>query len=63
MLQELQRQYVSLKMGSTSALSPAAEHPLQDLDSPSPSPIRPLHSGSTSTLYTTSRPVRIYNLS
>lgn len=47
-LQELQRQYMSLKYGS-SALSPASEHPLQDLDSPSP--VKPLHTGSTSALY------------
>ncbi|CAH1112604.1 unnamed protein product [Psylliodes chrysocephalus] len=48
-LQELQRQYMSLKYGCTSSLSPTSEHPLQDIDSPSP--IRPLHTGSTSALY------------
>ncbi|KAJ8954794.1 hypothetical protein NQ318_014906 [Aromia moschata] len=52
MLQELQRQYMSLKYGCISALSPASEHPLQDIDSPSP--IRPLHTGSTSALYSSS---------
>uniref|UniRef100_A0A6P7GBU2 Kinesin-like protein Klp98A n=1 Tax=Diabrotica virgifera virgifera TaxID=50390 RepID=A0A6P7GBU2_DIAVI len=51
-LQELQRQYMSLKFGCTSALSPTSEHPLQDIDSPSP--IRPLHTGSTSALYSPS---------
>lgn len=54
-LQELQRQYMSVKYGCTSLLSPASEHPLQDVDSPSP--IRPLHTGSTSALYTPSMPV------
>lgn len=52
---------MSLKMGSSSVLSPAAEHPLQDIDSPSPSPIRPMHTGSTSALYTSFRPVSIRN--
>ncbi|KAL3287107.1 hypothetical protein HHI36_001588 [Cryptolaemus montrouzieri] len=48
-LQDLQKQYMALKSGSTCLLSPADEHPLQDLDSPSP--LKPLHTGSTSTLY------------
>lgn len=48
-LQELQKQYVTMKSKPTSLLSPADEHPLQDFDSPSP--LRPLHSGSTSALY------------
>ncbi|XP_057652749.1 kinesin-like protein KIF16B isoform X2 [Diorhabda carinulata] len=48
-LQDLQRQYMSLKYGCTSTLSPTSEHPLQDIDSPSP--IRPTHTGSTSALY------------
>ncbi|XP_065167719.1 kinesin-like protein Klp98A isoform X2 [Atheta coriaria] len=48
-LQDLQKQYLAVKAGSPSILSPAAEHPLQDLDSPSP--MRPLHAGSTSALY------------
>nr|CAI5852223.1 unnamed protein product [Callosobruchus analis] len=56
-LQELQRQYMSLKYGCTSSLSPASEHPLQDIDSPSP--IRPLHTGSTSALY--SPPLQLQN--
>ncbi|KAJ8925878.1 hypothetical protein NQ315_009730 [Exocentrus adspersus] len=51
-LQELQRQYMSLKYGCTSSLSPTTEHPLQDNDSPSP--IRPLHTGSMSALYSPS---------
>lgn len=54
-LQDLQRQYMSLKVGGSSSLLPAAEHPLQDLDSPSP--IRPLHTGSTSAICSTPRPV------
>lgn len=49
-LQELQRQYMALKVGSPSVLSPASEHPLQHLDIPSP--VRPIHRGSTSALYT-----------
>lgn len=44
-----------MKLGSPSVLSPATEHPLQDLDSPSP--IRPLHTGSTSALYSPTMPV------
>ncbi|XP_066262370.1 kinesin-like protein Klp98A isoform X2 [Euwallacea similis] len=51
-LQELQRQYMAIKYGCSSFLSPALEHPLQDLDSPSP--IKPLHTGSTSALYSSS---------
>ncbi|KAH1007307.1 hypothetical protein HUJ04_004562 [Dendroctonus ponderosae] len=51
-LQELQRQYMAMKYGCYSNLSPALEHPLQDMDSPSP--IRPLNTGSTSALYTSS---------
>ncbi|XP_066142639.1 kinesin-like protein Klp98A isoform X2 [Euwallacea fornicatus] len=51
-LQELQRQYMAIKYGCCSFLSPALEHPLQDLDSPSP--IKPLHTGSTSALYSSS---------
>lgn len=57
-LQELQRQYMSVKYGCTSLLSPASEHPLQDVDSPSP--IRPLHTGSTSALYNPSAMVSRY---
>ncbi|KAJ3648828.1 hypothetical protein Zmor_020600 [Zophobas morio] len=53
-LQELQRQYMSLKCGSSSVLSPASEHPLQDVDSESPSPVKPVHTGSTSALYSPS---------
>lgn len=49
---------MSVKYGCTSLLSPASEHPLQDIDSPSP--IRPLHTGSTSALYTPSIPVIFY---
>ncbi|KAJ8979719.1 hypothetical protein NQ317_015543 [Molorchus minor] len=60
-LQELQRQYMSLKYGCTSALSPASEHPLQDVDSPSP--IRPLHTGSTSALYSSSLQLQSQRLS
>lgn len=55
-LQQLQRQYMALKYGSSSALSPATEHPLQDVDSPSP--IKPLHTGSTSALYSSSLQIR-----
>lgn len=62
-LQDLQRQYMSLKMGSPSVLSPAAEHPLQDLDSPSPSPVRPLHTGSTSALYSPPLPMQRNSMS
>ncbi|KAF7281404.1 hypothetical protein GWI33_004786 [Rhynchophorus ferrugineus] len=51
-LQQLQRQYMALQYGHSSALSPTVEHPLQDLESPSP--VKPLHTGSTSVLYSTS---------
>ncbi|CAH0550729.1 unnamed protein product [Brassicogethes aeneus] len=57
-LQELQRQYMSVKFGSNCVLSPASEHPLQDIDS-SPSPLKPLHTGSTSALY--SPPLQLQN--
>nr|XP_022909743.1 kinesin-like protein Klp98A isoform X1 [Onthophagus taurus]XP_022909744.1 kinesin-like protein Klp98A isoform X2 [Onthophagus taurus] len=62
-LQDLQKQYMSLKIGpSSSILSPAAEHPLQDLHD-SPSPIRPLHTGSTSALYSPPIPLHGRHLS
>lgn len=51
---------MSVKYGCTSLLSPASEHPLQDVDSPSP--IRPLHTGSTSALYNPSLPVIFYSI-
>ncbi|KAL1493564.1 hypothetical protein ABEB36_009268 [Hypothenemus hampei] len=51
-MQELQRRYMCIKYGCTSGLSPALEHPLQNMDSPSP--IKPIHTGSTSVLYTSS---------
>lgn len=54
-LHDLQKQYMALKVGSPSILSPAAEHPLQDLDN-TPSPIRPIHRGSTSALYSPPMP-------
>ncbi|XP_050295479.1 kinesin-like protein Klp98A [Anthonomus grandis grandis] len=59
-LQELQRQYMNLKYGCHSMLAPAPEHPLQDMDSPSP--IKPLHSGSTSALYTSSLQIQNQSL-
>lgn len=49
---------MTLKIGSPSVLSPAADHPLQGTDSSSPSPIKPLHTGSTSALYSPPMPVR-----
>lgn len=52
-LQEMQRKYMTMKFGTNSAaLSPAIEHPLQDVDSPSP--VKPLRTGSTSALYSPS---------
>ncbi|KAI4467704.1 kinesin-related [Holotrichia oblita] len=62
-LQDLQKQYMALKVGSLSALSPAAEHPLQSVDSSSPSPLKPLHTGSTSALYTPPMPLQNRNMS
>lgn len=50
---------MTLKVGSSSVLSPAAEHPLQGIDSPSPSPLKPLHTGSTSALYSPPVPVSV----
>ncbi|XP_074037348.1 kinesin-like protein 98A isoform X2 [Leptinotarsa decemlineata] len=55
-LKELQRQYSVLKHGTSSIMSPALEHPLQDIDSPSP--LRPLTTGSTSALYSPSLQVQ-----
>ncbi|KAK4883965.1 hypothetical protein RN001_000236 [Aquatica leii] len=49
-LQELQKQYMSFKIRSPIILSPATEHPLQNLDSPASS-MPPTHRGSTSALY------------
>ncbi|KAK9707912.1 PX domain [Popillia japonica] len=60
-LQDLQKQYMALKAGSLSALLPAAEHPLQSVDSPSP--LKPLHTGSTSALYTPPMPLQNRNTS
>ncbi|KAF5280415.1 hypothetical protein FQR65_LT03224 [Abscondita terminalis] len=65
-LQELQKQYMSFKIGSPLILSPATEHPLQDSNSPL-SPVRPVHRGSTSALYSPSlqsslSPLANYNL-
>lgn len=49
---------MTLKYGSSSCtLSPAVEHPLQDIDSPSP--VKPLHTGSTSALYSPPLQVKI----
>ncbi|CAG9762124.1 unnamed protein product [Ceutorhynchus assimilis] len=55
-LQELQKHYMAMKYGCSSILSPALEHPLQNMDSPSP--IKPLHTGSTSALYS---PIQAHN--
>ncbi|XP_008195797.2 kinesin-like protein Klp98A isoform X1 [Tribolium castaneum] len=62
-LQELQRQYMAIKCGSGSVLSPATEHPLQDVDSASPSPVKPFHTGSTSALYSPNLQVQSHRLS
>ncbi|XP_049826777.1 kinesin-like protein Klp98A isoform X3 [Aethina tumida] len=62
-LQEYQRQYMALKSGSSSCvLSPAQEHPLQDISvDSSPSPIKPLHTGSTSALYSPHHHLQLQN--
>lgn len=54
-LQDLQKRQMTLKYGPSvknSVLSPASEHPLQDIDSPSP--LQPLYMGSSITLYSPS---------
>lgn len=45
---------MAMKYGCATVLSPALEHPLQDLTADSPSPIKPLHTGSTNALYSSS---------
>ncbi|CAG9820988.1 unnamed protein product [Phaedon cochleariae] len=54
-LQELQRQYM-VRYGCASLLTPTQEHPLQDLDSPSP--VGPFRTGSASALYSPSAQIQ-----